>query len=43
METFEVHQAEGAGAYELDGKMIDMPLLKNAQKVLARAQAAGKV
>ncbi len=43
VETFDAHQAEGAGAYELDGKMIDMPLLKNAQKVLARARAAGKV
>ena len=42
LETFEAHQAEGAGAYELEGKMIDMPLLKNAQKVLARARAAGK-
>jgi citrate lyase beta subunit len=40
--TFEAHQAEGKGAYELDGKMIDMPLLKNAQKVLDRARAAGK-
>jgi citrate lyase beta subunit len=42
-ETFEAHQAEGAGAYELDGKMIDMPLLKIAQKVLERAKAAGKI
>jgi citrate lyase beta subunit len=40
--TFEAHQAQGTGAYDLDGKMIDMPLLKNAQKVLARAGAAGK-
>jgi citrate lyase beta subunit len=42
VETFEAHQKEGKGAYALDGKMIDMPLLKNAQKVLARAQAASK-
>ena len=42
VETFETHQGEGKGAYELDGKMIDMPLLKNAQKVLGRAKAAGK-
>jgi len=41
--TFEAHQSEGKGAYELDGKMIDLPLLKNAQKVLERARAAGKV
>jgi citrate lyase beta subunit len=42
VETFEQSQAEGKGAYGLDGKMIDMPLLKAAQGVLARAKAAGK-
>jgi citrate lyase subunit beta-like protein len=42
VETFEAHQHEGRGAYELDGKMIDLPLFKNAQKVLDRARAAGK-
>ena len=42
VETFEASQKEGKGAYSLDGKMIDMPLLKNAQKVLVRAKAAGK-
>jgi citrate lyase beta subunit len=40
--TFEASQKEGKGAYALEGKMIDMPLLKNAQKVLDRARAAGK-
>jgi len=43
IETFESSQREGKGAYALDGKMIDMPLLKNAQKVLDRAKAAGKI
>ncbi len=42
VETFEASQKEGKGAYALDGRMIDMPLLKNAQKVLERAKAAGK-
>ena len=42
VETFEASQKEGKGAYALDGKMIDMPLLKNAQKVLERAKATGK-
>jgi citrate lyase beta subunit len=42
VETFEASQKEGRGAYSLDGKMIDMPLLKNAKKVLERAKAAGK-
>ncbi len=42
VETFETSQAKGAGAYALDGRMIDMPLVKNAHKVLDRARAAGK-
>jgi citrate lyase beta subunit len=42
VETFEASQREGRGAYALDGRMIDMPLLKNARKVLDRARAAGK-
>lgn len=37
VETFEASQKEGKGAYSLDGKMIDMPLLRNAKKVLDRA------
>jgi len=37
VETFEASRKEGKGAYSLDGKMIDMPLLKNAQRVLERA------
>jgi citrate lyase beta subunit len=43
VESFESSQKAGKGAYALDGKMIDMPLLKNAQKVLERAKAAGKL
>jgi citrate lyase beta subunit len=43
VETFEASLKEGKGAYALDGKMIDMPLVKNAQKVLDRAKAAGKI
>jgi len=41
--AFRASQKEGKGAFALDGKMIDMPLLKNAQKVLDRAKAAGKI
>lgn len=43
VETFQSSQQQGRGAYALDGKMIDMPLLKNAQKVLDRAKAARKL
>jgi len=43
VESFDASQRAGKGAYALDGKMIDMPLLKNAEKVLDRAKAAGKL
>jgi len=43
VDAFSASQKEGRGAFALDGKMIDMPLLKNAQKVLERAKAAGKI
>jgi citrate lyase beta subunit len=43
VEAFEASKKEGKGAFALDGKMIDMPLVKNAQKVLERARAAGKL
>jgi citrate lyase beta subunit len=43
VQAFEQHQEQGTGAFALDEKMIDMPLLRNAQKVLARAKAAGKL
>jgi citrate lyase beta subunit len=42
VEVFEQHQSRGAGAFVLDDKMIDMPLLKAAQHLLERARAAGK-
>lgn len=34
---YEQHAADGRGAFALDGKMIDMPLVKAARRVLARA------
>ena len=40
VEVFESRQQEGRGAFALDGKMIDMPHLKKALKVLERANAA---
>jgi citrate lyase beta subunit len=43
VDAFTASQKEGRGAFALDGKMIDMPLLKNAQKVLDRARAAEKI
>lgn len=35
--------AEGHGAFALDGKMVDMPIIRAAERVLALARAAGKI
>jgi citrate lyase subunit beta-like protein len=43
VESFKTHQAAGAGAFALDGKMIDLPIVKAAERILARARAAGKL
>ena len=40
---FQVHQAKGSGAFALDGRMIDMPIIKAAERLLERARAAGEV
>lgn len=33
-------QAEGRGVFEIDGKMVDMPMIRAAERVVARAGAA---
>ncbi len=43
VQAAEENQARGAGAFALDGKMVDMPLIKAAARVLTRARAAGKI
>ncbi|MEW5868968.1 MAG: CoA ester lyase [Chloroflexota bacterium] len=43
MQAFEAHQEAGVGAFALDGKMVDAPILKAAQRVLDRAKAAGRI
>lgn len=37
------HLAAGRGAFALDNKMVDLPVIKAAARVLARARAAGKL
>lgn len=37
------HQATGVGAFALDGKMVDRPVIKAAEQVLAKAKAAEKL
>jgi citrate lyase beta subunit len=41
IEAHAAHQASGQGAFALDGKMVDAPVVKAAQQVLAKARAAG--
>ena len=43
VEAHRAHQAAGTGAFAMEGKMIDMPVVKTAEQVLARARAAGKL
>jgi citrate lyase beta subunit len=40
---FATQQLEGRGAFAINGKMIDAPIIKAAQSVLERARAAGKI
>ena len=41
VDGWEANERAGVGAWTLDGKMIDLPTVKNAQKVLAFARACG--
>jgi citrate lyase beta subunit len=43
MEAFQKHQQDGVGAFALDGKMVDAPIFKAAERVLSLARAAGKL
>jgi citrate lyase beta subunit len=38
LEAFEQNSREGRGAFALDGKMVDMPMVVSARRVLARAR-----
>ncbi|GAP11620.1 citrate lyase beta subunit [Bellilinea caldifistulae] len=42
IEAAQVYQEAGKGAFSLDGKMVDAPVIKSALRVLERARAAGK-
>ena len=43
LEAFRNHQALGKGAFAIDGKMVDMPIIRAAERVLERASAAGRL
>lgn len=40
VQAYREHQAEGRGAFALDGKMVDLPIVKAAERVLARARVS---
>ena len=37
----ESHQDAGTGVFEFEGRMVDMPMVRSAETILARARAAG--
>jgi hypothetical protein len=39
--AFESHQQAGAGAFDMDGQMVDAPLYKAAKNLLSRAGYEG--
>ncbi len=41
LEAAAAAQADGLGAFALDGKMVDAPVIKAAENVMAKARAAG--
>jgi citrate lyase beta subunit len=43
VEAYRQHQAAGAGAFAVDGKMVDRPMVRAAEGLLARARAAGVI
>ncbi|MBP9041279.1 MAG: CoA ester lyase [Anaerolineaceae bacterium] len=43
MEAAQEAMREGKGAFSLDGQMVDTPVIKRAEKILARARAAGTI
>lgn len=43
VEGAQIAEAQGMGAYSLDGEMVDLPVVKRAEAILARARAAGLI
>jgi citrate lyase beta subunit len=43
IEAYAIHQEKGQGAFAMDGKMVDAPVMKSAQRTIERARAAGKI
>lgn len=43
LEAYAAYQEAGQGAFSVDGKMIDAPVVKSAQNIIERAKAAGRI
>lgn len=43
LSAYAEQQAAGVGAFALDGRMVDMPVVRAAENVLAKAHAAGLI
>ena len=41
LEAYSKHQEKGKGAFAMEGKMVDAPVMKTAQRTIDRARAAG--
>ncbi|MFN8455246.1 MAG: CoA ester lyase [Anaerolineae bacterium] len=41
VQALEAQQAAGVGVFEFEGKMVDQPIVRAAQRILDRAKAAG--
>jgi citrate lyase beta subunit len=42
LQTYELEEHAGRGAYSMNGKMVDLPVVMAARNVLSRAEAAGR-
>jgi citrate lyase beta subunit len=42
IDAVRVHWSRGAGVFVYEGKMVDMPMIRAAERILARARAAGR-
>ncbi|MBI3942056.1 MAG: CoA ester lyase [Chloroflexi bacterium] len=41
IEAFDTYQAQGTGVFAWEGRMVDMPMMRAAELLLAKARAAG--
>jgi citrate lyase beta subunit len=43
LQAHDEQQKQGTGAFAFQGKMVDMPMVRAAQKIVAQAKAIGKL